>query len=102
MKQFYSFKTLKILPGISAIDKTVNKVASYKINIENLVMVLYTNDKHTVKENRKTVPFRIDSEYLRITPIKQVKSYITETLRPRRKKSNNTSKDEKLSHAHGS
>lgn len=74
MKQFYSFKTLKTLPGISAVDKTVNKVTSNKINIQNLVILLYINDKRTVKENRKTVPFRIDSKDLRITPIKQVKN----------------------------
>lgn len=39
VKQFYSFKTLKTPPGISAVNKAVNKVASYKINIQNLLVL---------------------------------------------------------------
>jgi len=53
---------------------TFSKVAGYKINSNQSVAFLYTNDIWAEK-NRKTVPFRIvtnNIKYLGETPTKQV------------------------------
>jgi hypothetical protein len=58
--------TKKFLDLIS----TLNKVKGYKINMQKSVDVLYTNNEHTEKEMRKTIPFMVVPQnkirYLRI------------------------------------
>jgi hypothetical protein len=39
-----------------------SKVAGYKINIENSLPFLYTNNEHTEKECKNTIPFTIASK----------------------------------------
>jgi hypothetical protein len=47
--------TKKVLDIIN----TFSKVIGYKINIQKSVATLYTNNKQTEKECRKTIPFTI-------------------------------------------
>jgi predicted metal-dependent RNase len=41
---------------------TFSKAAGYKINIQKSVAFLYTNNKETEKEFRKTIPFVLASK----------------------------------------
>jgi hypothetical protein len=53
-----------------------SKVAEYKVNSNNSVSFLYTNDKQAEKEIRETTPFTIvtnNIKHLRVTLTKQVK-----------------------------
>ena len=53
-----------------------SKVAEYKINIEELVSLLYTNNEISEKECKQTIPFKIASKkvkYLGINLAKEVK-----------------------------
>ena len=43
----------------------VNKVAGYKINIQKSVAFLYTNNKLSEREIRKTTPFVIASKRIK-------------------------------------
>jgi hypothetical protein len=38
---------------------SVSKVVGYKVNLQKSVTFLYTNNEHTEKEYRKTIPFTI-------------------------------------------
>ena len=53
-----------------------SKVAGYKINIQILVVFLYTNNQLSEREIKKAIPFIIASKrtkYVRITLTKEVK-----------------------------
>ena len=39
-----------------------SKVAGYKINIQKLVAFIYTNNKISERESKKTIPFKITSK----------------------------------------
>jgi hypothetical protein len=56
--------------------KKIQQVPGYKINSNESVDFLYTNDKQTEKEIRETTPFKIvtnNIKYLGVTLTKQVK-----------------------------
>jgi hypothetical protein len=44
------------------ITNSYSKVAGYKINTEKSLPFLYTNNEHTEKECKKTIPFTIASK----------------------------------------
>ena len=55
-----------------------SKVAGYKINIQKSVVFLYTNNKLSEREIKKTIPFTIVSKrikYLGKNLTKEVKNY---------------------------
>jgi hypothetical protein len=57
------------------IINSYSKVAGYKINIENSLVFLYTNNEQTEKEYMKAIPFTIASKkikYLAVNLIKNV------------------------------
>jgi hypothetical protein len=52
----------KFNQNLLEIINSSGKVATYKINIEKSVGFLYTNNAHTEKEIRETIPFTIASK----------------------------------------
>jgi hypothetical protein len=54
---------------------TFSKVAGYKINIQKPVEFLYTNNEHSEKEIRETIPL---TKYLGINLMKEVKDLYNE------------------------
>jgi hypothetical protein len=59
--------TKKLLDTINSFSK----VAGYKINLQNSVAFLYTNNEQIEKEYRKTIPFTIASKKNQIPGNKQ-------------------------------
>ena len=92
--------TQETLPANSKLINTFSNVAGYKIKSNKSVVVLYTNEK-VIKE---TSPFTIATnsiKYLGVTLTKEVKTYLTRTLKLRRKKLKKTPENEKISHVLG-
>ena len=61
-----------------------SKVAGYKINIQKPVVFLYTKNKLSEREVKKTIPFMITSEiikYLGKNPPKEVKDLYSENYK---------------------
>jgi hypothetical protein len=56
---------------ISLTINSFSKIAGYKINLQNSVPFLYTNNKQIEKEYRKTIPFTIASKKSNIWENKQ-------------------------------
>ena len=60
------------------------KVAGYKINIQKVVALLYTNNKLSERKIRKRIPFTIDSKiikYLGINLTKEMKDQYLLSIR---------------------
>ena len=75
--------------------KKVRKFVEYKINIENLVVFLYTNSETSGKEIKKTVSFTIASKtikYIKINLTKEEKELYTENYKTLMKEIKDTSK----------
>ena len=61
-----------------------SKITGYKINIQNLVAFLYTNNEAAVREMKELIPFTIAPKtikYLGINLTKEVKNLYTENYR---------------------
>ena len=62
----------------------LSKVAGYKINVQNLVAFLYTNNEATEREIKESIPFTSAPKpikYLGINLTKEVKNLYTENYR---------------------
>ena len=67
----------------------MNKVAGYKINVQKLVAFLYTNNKLSERETKKSIPFTTVSKrikHLRINSTKDVKDLYLEYYKTLKKK----------------
>jgi hypothetical protein len=75
--------TKKLLEIISSFGK----VTRYKINRQKSVAFLYTNNKQTEKEIRKTIPFTASKiiKYLGINLTKETKVLFNENYKPHQK-----------------
>ena len=85
------------------LTNTFCQVAGYKIKTQESVAFLYTNDRWTEKEIRRTTPFPIASKsikYLLVTLIKQVMTCMVKILRHQKKKLKKVSEDGKIASAH--
>jgi hypothetical protein len=63
-------------------------VAGYKINFQNSVAFLYTNNEQIEKEYRKTIPFTIASKkikYLGVKLMKDLNGLFVENYKPLKK-----------------
>lgn len=58
----YIDKTLNSTRNFLQVINILDKVRGYKINTQNPVAFLSTNDQHTEKEIRQTIPFTTASE----------------------------------------
>ena len=69
-----------------------NKVAGYKVNTENCLVFIYTNNEKTEREIKETVPFTIVRKrikYLGINLPKEKKHLIIEKYKTRMKETKN-------------
>ena len=72
--------TRKLLELIKEFDK----VAGYKINAQNSLAFLYTNDENSEREIKETLPFTITTkriQYLGITYLRRQKTSMQKTIR---------------------
>jgi hypothetical protein len=53
------------IPKLLEIINSLGKVAGYKINVQNSVAFVYTNNKQTGKEIRETILYRIASKTIK-------------------------------------
>jgi hypothetical protein len=76
--------TQKLLDTINS----YSKVAGCKINLQDSLAFLYTNNKQTEKEYMKTIPFKIASKkikYLGVNLTKDVNDLYKENYKPLKK-----------------
>jgi hypothetical protein len=81
-----------------------SKVAGYKINLQKLLVFLYTNNQETEKEYMETIPFTIASkaiEYLGLNLTKDVNDLYKENYKPLKKEIEEDYRRWKDSYAHG-
>ena len=81
-----------------------SKVAGYKINTQNPLAFLYTNNEKTEREIKKTIPFTTAMKrikYLGINLPKETKHLCIEKYKRWWKKSNMTQIDGEIYHVHG-
>ena len=81
-------ETQKFYHETTRTDKWISKVAGYKINIEKSVAFLYSNNKLTEREIKKTIPFTIASKrikHLGINLTKDVKELYSENYKTLKK-----------------
>jgi hypothetical protein len=67
-------------PKNPVIINTFTKTGGYKINIENSITFVYTNNEQTNKEFRKTFTITSKNIYLGINLAKEVKTSTTKTI----------------------
>ena len=86
MTQFYTQKTPRNWKGKKAqlLKLEFNKFAAYKINIQKLIVFLYTSCEKSENEIKKTVPLTIASKrikYLGINLTKDVQDWYVENYK---------------------
>jgi hypothetical protein len=76
-------ETLKTLPKTIRNPKLFKQNSRIQINIQKKLVVLDTNNEHTEKEIRETIPFTIASKtikYVRINLMKENKDFLVKTM----------------------